>query len=488
MPYHGYLLLLEISLREVRAHIMVSLANSIDAVDWYPVSLIGVDHLLEINNALVPFMTGYSLLPRGHRGLERTKISLSVLKPPREMLAKLDSNNWQEIVFPDEMQVLKAKHSDASALNVKSSPFALVNPAIFVNYLSSGNISYIATGEEASAIDFILSDLRYLEGMEGGVAFISKPTEATQCIGLVGGCLKKKSGEGDLTVIVPWRIISTILSTRVKSIPPQTLAKNPINLVYPWLAFNGVVMIEVNYSNVRRGWGSGILLDDKTIVSNMHLLGSDYQRATAWISETEYVALEVLGNPLKGLDMVFFGLTKPIPAKLAQPVTLYDGPYEVGQAVRSLGYGLIYPHRTGDLPFQPLVSNGLISRVVSMDLFRQIDLKSGSVDVDNQNTSNDVPALLVASAGCWNGSSGGALFDAATGHVVSMMTSNGRVNETGDVIPEMAFSLPSNVLRFAWGLLKKKQTQAVSQRLTSLWQLEETHVNAMVETSLPSKL
>lgn len=450
--------------------------------------MISSDYLLETNNALIPFaMSGYSLLPKDQRNRERSKISLSLLKPPQEMLRKLSTSKWQEIVFADELQTLSTKHRDDGSLKVQSSPFALVNPAIFLNYLSKGNISYIANGDSPDSIDFVLSDLRYLDGMEGGIAFVPGASGTPQCIGLVGGSLKKLSGEGDLTVVVPWSRILPILATRVKNVPPLFKKTKTIDFFYPWLAFNGVVMIEVNYSGLRKGWGSGILLDDKTIVSNLHLLGKEFKTATAWVSETEYYNLRVLGSPLEGLDMVFFGLSKPIPSRTAQPVSLYKGDYSIGQAVRSLGYGLIYPRGTGDLPFQPLISNGSISRVVPMNLFRNIDLTTGSVDV-NSKSLPDMPALIVASANCWNGSSGGALFDASSGQVVSMMTSNGRVNGTGEVIPQMAFSIPSVIIEFAWQLLKEGKVMKVSQRLISLWQLDETHVNALVETTLPSKL
>lgn len=465
-------------------------------VDWYQVSLIGVDHLAELNDILSPLTTSsFTLLPKGKNDKDRSRISLSVLRPPREMITKLKPQAWQEVVFPNELEVLKAKHSDPGILSIRSSPYGLVNPAIFMDYLSSGNISYISAGEN-DKIQFILSDTRYLDGMDGGSAFISNSTaESVRCIGLVAGALKKHSGEGDMTVIVPWSTVLKYVTKHVKHVPSQLSSDLSVtDFVIPWLSFNGVLMIEVQYTNVRKGWGSGILLDDTTVVSNMHLLGNNHQSATAWISETEYVPLEILGNPLPGLDIMFFKLTKPISSSKSKPVTLYKGSYKVGQPVRSLGYGLIYPHGTGSLPFQPLTSNGIIARSVCMDLYRDFDLATRSVEVSDSGSQVQAQAkskdhvLLVSTAGCWNGSSGGALFDAATGHVISMMTSNGRVNETGEVIPQMAFSLPSEVLQHAWDLLKNGQKKKVSQRVTSLWKLEETHVNSLVESTMASKL
>lgn len=454
--------------------------------------MISCDPLTELNDALAPFTSaGYTLLPKAIKNEKRSKITLSVLRPPPQLLSKVKSSRWQEIKFPTEIDDTKYKHSNSNILSVRSSPFALVNPALFLDYLSTGNISYISTSKkDKSKIIFLLSDLRYLDGMDGGPVFLSEPTSLTnQCVGLVGGSLKKNTGEGDLTVIVPWSILFQHLIKRVKSAPAPLKKKAVSDLVFPWLMFNGVLMIEVYYPNLRKGWGSGILLDDTTVVSNMHLIGDNCKRATAWISENENVELEILGNPLDGLDIVFLRLSKPFSKNKANPVTLYQGSYNVGQAVRSLGYGLIYPHRTGNMPFQPLSSNGTISRAISMDLLEQVDINTKSVDVDQPPTSkNETTVLLVSSAGCWNGSSGGALFDAKTGHVISMMTSNGRVNDTGEVIPQMAFSLPSSIIRYGWDLLRKGQKRSVSQRVTALWQLEETHANAMVETPLTAKL
>lgn len=470
-----------IQLEKVCARIgLTSLTNNwLDTIDWYQLSLISSDLLTELNDALSPFTSaGYALLPKAAKNQTRSKISLSILRPPRQLLSKVNSNAWQEIEFPADIGGLKA-HAAANILTFHSSPFALVNPALFLDYLSTGNISYVSTNKNKAL--FLLSDLRYLDGMDGGPVFLST---SNQCVGLIAGSLKKNSGEGDLSVIVPWNIVLQHLLKRVLSVPAS---KPPFkDFVFPWLMFNGVVMIEVYYSNLRKGWGSGILLDDTTIVSNLHLIGSDCQRATAWISETEYIELDILGNPLNGLDIVFFRLKKSI--SKPRPVTLYQGSYNVGQAVRSLGYGLIYPHRTGDLPFQPLSSNGIVSRAISMDLCQQMDPSTMSVDVDSPSTNNNIPVLLVSSAGCWNGSSGGALFDTKTGHVISMMTSNGRVNDTGEVIPQMAFSLPSNIVQYAWDLLRRGETKTVSSRVTALWQLEETHSNAMVELPLNSKL
>lgn len=465
-------------------------------VDWYQLTFLDSAPLISINKALYPFTsTGYTLIPKIGKTSDRNDIYVSVFRPPHDLIAKIDNattQEWHNIDFPHESEVAQANRVTPDLISVRSSPFALVNPALFVDYFSTGNLSYVSSNDRN--LTFLLSDLKFLDGMDGGPVFITDRTQPAakthRCIGLVAGSLKKKSKEGDLTVIVPWnQVVSHLKSSynlpRSLSLAKSTTTSVAHDMFLPWLTFNGVIMIEVYYSTFRKGWGSGILLDESTIVTNMHLLGDDYRTATAWISEQESIPLENLGNPLEGLDMVFFRLTKPISSRRkANPVTLYKGEYKVGQRVRSLGYGLIYPHQTGNLPFQPLTAHGVVSKCLSMDLYRQLDQSTMSVVVDEE--TNEVPVLLVSTAGCWNGSSGGALFDLETGHVISMMTSNGRVNDTGEVIPQLAFSLPSNILEYALTLVRKGIHKKVSNRVTQLWQLDETHVSSLVET--PSAL
>lgn len=464
-------------------------------VDWYKLTLLETAPLTRVNKALYPFTsTGYSLIPQTLEGSDRNDIFVSVFRPPNELLAKIDKANpttqeWKTIVFPHESEFSQANRITPDLISIRSSPFALVNPALFVNYLSTGNISYVSSS--GNNLTFLLSDSKYLDGMDGGPVFITdrnnSAAKTNRCIGLIAGSLKKKSKEGDLTVIVPWNQIVSHLTLasnlpRSPSLIKAVVSSAAQDMFLPWLIFNGVMMIEIHYTNFRKGWGSGILLDETTIVTNMHLLGDDYRTATAWISDDESIPLENLGNPLEGLDMVFFRLTKPISSRRkANPVTLYSGEYKVGQRVRSLGYGLIYPHRTGNQPFQPLTAHGIISKCVSMDLYRQLDQSTMSVVVGEE--ADERPVLLVSTAGCWNGSSGGALFDLETGHVVSMMTSNGSVNDTGEVIPQLAFSLSSNVLQYALTLVRKGIRKKVSNRVTQLWKLDETHVSSLVETS-----
>lgn len=352
----------------------------------------------------------------------------------------------------------------STILNVKSSPFALVNPALFVNYHSTGNVSYVTK-------NFILSDIRYLDGMDGAPIFSDSSQD---CVGLVAGSLKKNSGEGDLTVVVPWYIIQEYLPASLKC-----RAVSETEFFLPWLVFNGVIMIEVLYGAGRKGWGSGILIDDTTIVSNRHLLGDNYKSVVAWASESKSIPLQSLGSPLEGFDLLYFKLSTPIPK--SRPVSFYNSDYKVGQKVRSLGYGLIYPHRTGNLPFQPLSSQGFISKTISMDLYRQLDLATLSSVAGEENI--EAPVMVISSASCWNGSSGGALFDSETGDLVGMMTSNGRVNETGEVIVNMAFSIPGSILKYGWDLIKKGETRQVSNRIEKLWKLEETHASRLVETA-----
>ncbi|VVT49392.1 uncharacterized protein SAPINGB_P002248 [Magnusiomyces paraingens] len=442
-------------------------------INWYPVTLQGVEPLTDFNSTLRPFLTTeYELIPKtlGISMSHSEPLAVTVLQPSKALLDRI-TIEWGQIDFCSDPSLLAANRK----IRIESSPFVLVNPVLFSNYLSIGTLSYLATptATKHSAVTAIFSDARYLDGMDGGPVF---QDASNTCIGFVAGALHKKSGQGDLSVIVPWDQVYKALSTIVQY-PPDTIQESrqepsPLD-TFTWLAFHGVLLLEVYRDHLRQSWGSGILLADDILVTNSHMIENGYRKITAWISTTESVELEELGNPLPGIDIIFFKVkwgNKMNPkTRVVKPAQLCTDPkaYTPGRKVYSLGYGLIYPRMATGLPLQPLRSLGIISNIVSMPLFT--------------TDSTSTPVMLVSSACCWNGSSGGAVFDAETGRVISLMTSNGRVNETGQVIPQMAFTLPALVVARGLAMLTENQVIEVNPKVETLWQLRETHESLMVE-------
>lgn len=74
----------------------------------------------------------------------------------------------------------------------------------------------------------------------------------------------------------------------------------------------------------------------------------------------------------------------------------------------------------------------------------------------------------MTSAGCWNGSSGGGLFNDA-GDLVGMMASNVRDNTTGEIMPDLSMSIPASVITGAI------RTKSVSKEVARLWRLEPSY-------------
>lgn len=293
----------------------------------------------------------------------------------------------------------------------------------------------------------------------------------------------------------------------------------------------------------------------KYIITNNHLFNNNPTSITVWYSETQPRGekVELLGVPLPGIDIAIlscpFSNSSPSSPCTTDYNAGFDG-YEnktkscihaaelytkkltQGQKVCSMGYGLIYPrwgpwsshgpHRTsGSLGsygyhesrvLQPLLSNGYISNIVEMEVFEpsnkaptqtsQAQTMPSTKNDSEEGKLNQVMAVCTSS--CWNGSSGGAVFDAVSGKVVAMMTSNGKVacndkGPSGDkefsgngarskVIPELAFAIPAQVLRLAIdqinndlmsGQVSKstsgKNDRKVNPRIKLLWDLKETH-------------
>ncbi|ANB15797.1 hypothetical protein AWJ20_3441 [Sugiyamaella lignohabitans] len=383
-------------------------------------------------------------------------------------------------------------------IQIESAPFALVNPALFVSYLSKGLIGYVATAKGVGGIPHpvvALSDVNFLEGMEGGVVFLDRNNSldsGKKILGMVLGSLKKNSGEGKMTMIVPWDLIASALGDLVKGIqefvspnfadlneqnlnelhaPILSLKTSPtissdISAAAPGSCskgetlFSGVAAIVVTLGKLRM-WGSGVLIDPVTIVTNLHVLGVNPKTITAWFSNSESVDVKVVGAPIDGVDMVFLRMEKPTAHR---PLVISTDTPRGGDIVESIGYGIYYPHSMGGT-FQPIRSRGIICRVLHMPLNNEYP----------SNVSKSVPAMIVSSAGCWNGSSGGAVIDSKSGHLIGIMASNGRSHRSGEIISDMAFVIPSNIINYGWSLLKASKTVQASSRVQQLWKLQPTH-------------
>lgn len=467
-----------------RYTVRAALAKNVncDEVTWHSAEFVVSRCLDSLSRFLVPLSGAYDLNPCENDSM---MVYATVLRFADTRVGLGASLRRVEIV--DDATALRNRR-----IYAESSPFSLVNSALFHGYLTTGTIAYVRGTKNAKYATVIMSDMRYLDGMEGGIVFLDEApspppssleqywptatatTTATKgrvhgrTIGLVVGMLHKMTGEGTMTIVAPWPEIFVALQDHMLQPsfdlqPAETSLTTDTPAAAPHAAatFEGVVLIVVRLRGGQRMWGSGILLDANTIVTNQHVVGKDWLSVTAWLSHTSEIALRYRGAPMDGLDLAFLEpMNGPIDTAKFRPAALASSLPPQGTAVRSVGYGLFYPQSL-DEDFRPLSSTGILARVFSMPV------------VDGDDAA--APALVVSSAGCWNGSSGGAVLDERTGKVVGVMMSNGKDQISGEVLPDMSFVIPANLVRRALVLLRDGRSVSCTPQSRKLWKLRETY-------------
>ncbi|KAK9484278.1 trypsin-like cysteine/serine peptidase domain-containing protein [Lipomyces starkeyi] len=376
------------------------------------------------------------------------------------------------------------KPSVGSALTIEGAPFVMDSPAMFLGFKTTGTVSYVQKSESSGAIGsdgVILSDVRYLEGMEGSAVLGPRG----RSIGILAGSLRKSNGEGELAVICPWTMIVSNIARQFIPGHGTTGAAigGPTFRIKPASAFATIMSEALNVARRkdatcmksivciyvhdrarrRRSWGSGIVISKNMVVTNRHVLKSDVYSAIVVFPEsnTSRQVRQVL-NPIPDMDIVYLVFETPYGDAL--PVTIASGDELVAQMnhITSVGFGLYPPQSLSEKPIMPLVSNGTISQVVKLPLL--------------QHSKGREVALFSVSAACWNGSSGGGIFTRTSDRrLLGMITSNGRVDATGTIYPQLGFIIPSNVILLGWEAIKHGGEVHLSDAVIRLWRMQKTH-------------
>lgn len=363
-----------------------------------------------------------------------------------------DRRKAATIPFNIESSYSKLLHQQ---VRIVSSPFAGVNPALFMGYQSQGIVSYVVRSEPCPCI---LVDTRFLENMEGAQVLLE---ESMLSVGVVAGCLKKENGEGSLTCVVLWNeIIDAVFKANSDKLDAVrhcfgSRASSPVQAAAP--QFHGVVVVESVMRGNRKAWGSGVLLADDLVVTNKHVAGRNFLYLNVWFEHKDRVRVHAVAEPLIGVDLIFLKLSRPVSYR---PVSLSPDVPSPKDFVASRGFGLFYPERLSPI-LQPLYSEGIVaSRHVSQ-------VFAGT---------KPEPSMLICSAGCWNGSSGGGIFN-RSGELVGLMTSNARDDVNDEILPDMAFVIPVNIVRTGLSCLKEGRRLETTNGFHKLWNLESTHVD-----------
>jgi hypothetical protein len=297
-------------------------------------------------------------------------------------------------------------------IKIESSPFGLTNVDIFNGYTNFGYINY-----ESDEKEFWLSDCKYMNNMNGGIVTISGDYEI-ESIGLVWGNVKW-DGHGELMVVVCWECV-----IGRSGIFDEPNMDNGVDTDYSYVdeqlpdseTYKSVVSLHVFNNYGVSSWGSGVIIYPGLIVTNKHVITGDVDnnvmpyKIEIRLNDSTDRVIEIR-KPVIGLDVkmlfekgghdVCFVQCDKI-STIREPV-VGTSDISVGDLVVSVGHGLFRTYR-------PLRSVGEVSKIVG--------------------------DTIVTSAGCWGGSSGGAVFD-GQGRFVGIMANNIRVMSSGEVLPRV---------------------------------------------------
>lgn len=371
-------------------------------------------------------------------------------------------------------------------LTIRSTPFSFSVPVAFADFLSSGHINCVLRD---SAISGYLSDVKYLENMAGGIA-----NSEGRSIGLVIGNLRKKNGDGDLVVVCLLRqlwhrlrasnkdtplpplqthVITTIDSLSTVSVPAPS-SFSDLTGASPSTTPGPVLPVTISL-NAGDSWGSCVLVDENTIVTNQHVL-------QPWLDSQNGVCSILLPDrtltlgrddevviPYNNLDLAFVRISPQNQAFLTHVKTATINREDIakGDVVRTVGYGLFLNKEH----LEPLTSEGIVSAIVHARPFSNAD---------------KMPCMIVASGLCWNGSSGGGLFD-TNGNLAGILCSNAQVfvpsvgdDKKTEKIPQFALCIPTELVSACYErkLGRKNTEDSTSLLLLEVehtWQLKSTH-------------
>lgn len=346
-----------------------------------------------------------------------------------------------------------------SGLVVRSHPFSFTSPKLFADFRLAGSTAMVL--RDGSAVCGYVSDVKYLENMAGAPVFSTTGTS----LGLVAGNLRKLNGDGDLVLVVPWeRLLPLVLDA-----PPATSLE--IVVSGPSVP-SGVLPLVLSRGTAPCSWGSCVLLNRHTLVTNQHVvkpyLDSDDVLCLV-LARGVHVPLlreDIVVVPFEGLDLAFVSLSEENQLRLAgvEPVKFtFSSKISPAELVYTAGYGLLLNQDN----IVPLMSQGHVSTKVNCQPFE---------------FSRNIPCLIISSSSCWNGSSGGGVFD-SRGNFFGLICSNAQVfvpSVTGEApdktekIPQFCLSIPLELILECYRvkIVEKSDSVVLSEKVEKTWRLE----------------
>ncbi|KAH3660017.1 hypothetical protein OGAPHI_007222 [Ogataea philodendri] len=352
---------------------------------------------------------------------------------------------------------------------LEASPFSSTSH-VFHGYTSTATICYKKGG-------VYLSDLKYLENMEGGVVTVDG-----SIIGVVMGVLRKLDGQGNLMIV---------LSLSHGELAEFGLCSAQLPTMAPLNEFPFVVGISGKLDGTRY-WGSGVIVKDNMIATNRHVVFSGNQLAQDLALHYRGNTIE-LGKLVAGVDVLvpFDGqlcdlcfikknLAFDSVAKLPNELTISNAASSLEilldlkdnsrrlMRTKSVAYGLF----CDSLHLHPLISRGCINSVVELKhLFR--------------NIQQEIQCLTVSSSSCWSGSSGGALLNKKN-ELLGLMSSNGRT-ASGETLTKLTLVIPIQLVVLGYYDLfrsKVSLTDSAASKYQRLLRLDSSYSEIFMESKL----
>ncbi|KAI5963053.1 uncharacterized protein KGF55_002845 [Candida pseudojiufengensis] len=414
--------------------------KSITNVQWNEIKII---EEIELNQDFQFFKNEFHIFPSDQ--FFKSTISLLKLTAPTNMSKKL-----MEFKLDLNFKI-------GESIKIISSPFNLTNPFIFNNFI---NYSHIVN--QINDEDYLLCDLKYLDNMNGGIVVNSLND---QIIGLVLGSLRKINGDGDLTIIIPFIKIFKLLKMNEFSINSSTTNS---------LTSSSIIPIKIKSSN-KYTWGSCVLYKSNVLITNHHVISPLFNEisSSALIISPNNQTLAITKNqiktPMKELDLSFIFLDQPI--QDLNPIIPCRN-YKVETKVYTESYGLYL--NVDNL--KPMICPGFINYIYS-----------------NQNNLN---GMIISSTSCFNGSSGGGLFNFQNNEFLGIICSNAQIKkfkpfeaikgkednkEEFEKITNFTFILPIDLIDYCFNQLIKEKVIKIDSKIIDLWKLKSFHQEIFID-------
>ena len=356
-------------------------------------------------------------------------------------------------------------------------PFGSTLPDVFLNSVTKGIISIILDDV------ILLTDARYVVGVEGGALFVKKQSK----IILVGIVISPLTSS-----LLGLTIVASIQSI-VESFQPSLF--DWCHHLFPWSStiitppslekhvLPSIVAVE---TGARRG--SAVIIDEnsKLALTCSHVLSNKQDSLTVTLSNKKCTANVLWASALPDIALLKLNTSEKLCALHGLSSTL-PSPSD-GSNVFVIGYPQLCGG--GDNFLSPVSTHGVVAkRICCHD--------------DDSKTTEVFPVMLQLTAPIWGGSSGGAVVCAQSGRLVGIATSTIRDETTGDgggtIMPNVSLAIPIEWIRMALKEVGNREQNHHRQQHTTeekrtkraaakLWQLS-TDVNAAVAShTLFSKL